>query len=135
MIEITTVISTGINTITATEIFSRVIVCSGKNYPLGATLERDGTNFALFSANAEKVELCLFNTSGSREIARIPLPCRSNDVWHGFVHGVTEGTRYGYQEITHTIFPNALLQVITSIGNLTNSRIMLWQIRSFMKHI
>ena len=72
-------------------------VCSGKSYPLGATLDSGGTNFALFSANAEKVELCLFNTSGSREIARIPLPCRSNDVWHGYVHGVTEGTRYGYR--------------------------------------
>lgn len=72
-------------------------VCAGKPYPLGATVEKDGTNFTLFSAHAEKVELCLFNNNGSREIARIPLPCRSDDVWHGLVHGIEEGALYGYR--------------------------------------
>ncbi len=72
-------------------------VCAGKSYPLGATVEGDGTNFALFSANADKVELCLFNKTGTREIARIPLPCRSDDIWHGFIHGIKEGDLYGYR--------------------------------------
>ena len=43
----------------------------GKSYPLGATYDGKGVNFALFSANAEKVELCLFDASGSQELAEI----------------------------------------------------------------
>ena len=50
----------------------------------GATWDGRGTNFALFSANAEKVELCLFDSHGRREIERIALPERTEDVWHGY---------------------------------------------------
>src|SRR6185295_19494762 len=57
----------------------------GKTHPLGATWDGRGTNFALFSAHAEKVELCLFDKEGKREIERIALPERTDDVWHGYL--------------------------------------------------
>ncbi|HZG43041.1 MAG TPA: hypothetical protein VEY93_08775, partial [Longimicrobium sp.] len=55
----------------------------GKPFPLGATWDGAGVNFALFSANAEKVELCLFDPKGRRETARVPLPEYTHEVWHG----------------------------------------------------
>src|SRR6476646_6793192 len=58
-------------------------VQAGKSHPLGATWDGRGTNFALFSAHAEKVELCLFDKEGRREIERVALPERTDDVWHG----------------------------------------------------
>jgi glycogen operon protein len=64
---------------------------------LGATPDAAGTNFALFSAHAEKVELCLFDDEGRRETARFALPARSGDIWHGHVPGVVAGQRYGYR--------------------------------------
>jgi glycogen operon protein len=51
----------------------------------------------LFSANAEKVELCLFHSQGRRELERIPLPERTEDVWHGYLSDVTPGQLYGYR--------------------------------------
>jgi glycogen operon protein len=69
----------------------------GRPWPLGATLEAEGVNFAIFSSVAEKVELCLFDASGSRELERIALPCRTDDVWHGFIPGLKAGQRYGYR--------------------------------------
>ena len=60
-------------------------VSAGSPHPLGATWDGRGTNFALFSANAEKVELCLFDKSGRNEIERIALPERTEDVWHGYL--------------------------------------------------
>jgi pullulanase/glycogen debranching enzyme len=53
----------------------------GKPSPLGASWDGHGVNFALFSAHAEKVELCLFDEIGEREIARYELPCVSDEVW------------------------------------------------------
>jgi glycogen operon protein len=64
---------------------------------LGATWDGRGTNFALFSTNAEKVELCLFDKSGRRELERVALPERSEDVWHGYVADVVPGQLYGYR--------------------------------------
>ena len=58
---------------------------------LGATPDAGGTNFALFSAHAEKVELCLFDEEGAREVARLAL-LRSGDIWHGHVPRVVAGT-------------------------------------------
>jgi glycogen operon protein len=69
----------------------------GRPWPLGATLEAGGVNFALYSSVADQVELCLFDSGGSREVERIPLPCRTDDVWHGFVPGLAAGQRYGYR--------------------------------------
>ncbi|HLT77825.1 MAG TPA: glycogen debranching protein GlgX [Ferrovibrio sp.] len=64
---------------------------------LGATWDGRGVNFALFSAHAEKVELCLFDAQGRRELERIPLPERTDDVWHGFLPDVSPGQLYGYR--------------------------------------
>src|SRR4029077_17286550 len=64
---------------------------------LGASWDGRGTNFALFSANAEKVELCLFDGQGRRELERIELPERTEDVWHGYLNDVSPGQLYGYR--------------------------------------
>jgi glycogen operon protein len=72
-------------------------ISAGAPHPLGATWDGRGTNFALFSANAEKVELCLFDSYGRREIERIALPERTEDVWHGYLADVVPGQLYGYR--------------------------------------
>lgn len=63
----------------------------------GARWDGDGVNFALFSANAEKVELCLFDAAGRSETSRHVLPERSGDVWHGYLPDLPPGTAYGYR--------------------------------------
>ncbi|ABD89216.1 glycogen debranching protein GlgX [Rhodopseudomonas palustris] len=70
---------------------------AGTSSRLGASWDGRGTNFALFSANAEKVELCLFDTQGRREIERITLPEKTEDVWHGYLNDVSPGQLYGYR--------------------------------------
>ena len=64
---------------------------------LGARSDGEGTWFALYSAHAESVELCLFDGSGGGETARLALPENSHGVWHGFVPRLPAGTRYGYR--------------------------------------
>src|SRR5579862_1071721 len=70
---------------------------AGRPYPLGPSLDAGGANFALFPAHAEKVELCLFDPQGRREIERIALPENSGGVWHGYVPELRAGTLYGYR--------------------------------------
>jgi isoamylase len=70
---------------------------AGAPHPLGASWDGRGTNFALFSSNAEKVELCLFDSQGRRELERIALPERTEDVWHGYLSDVMPGRVYGYR--------------------------------------
>ena len=70
---------------------------AGRPYPLGSTWDGRGTNFALFSANATKVELCLFDSHGTREIERIALPERTEDIWHGYRNDIVPGQVYGYR--------------------------------------
>jgi isoamylase len=72
-------------------------VWPGRSAPLGATWDGGGVNFALFSASAEKVELCLFDRSGMREIARVPLPDCTDEVWHGYLPDARPGLLYGYR--------------------------------------
>jgi isoamylase len=67
----------------------------GRPWPLGATLTERGVNFAVFSSIADKVEICLFDRTGTREVRRYALPCRTDDVWHGMLPGLPAGTRYG----------------------------------------
>ncbi|MCA1404231.1 glycogen debranching protein GlgX [Ensifer sp. IC3342] len=83
---------------------------------LGAEFTGEGTHFAVFSAHAEMVELCLFSEDGSRETARLPLPKREGDVWSGFIEGIGPGTLYGYRahgpydpHNGHRFNPNKLL--------------------------
>ena len=72
-------------------------VWPGHPHPLGATWDGGGVNFALFSANAERVELCLFESSGRRELERIALPEYTDEVWHGYLPDVRPGQLYGYR--------------------------------------
>ncbi|MEA3054906.1 MAG: isoamylase, partial [Actinomycetota bacterium] len=71
-------------------------VWPGEPYPLGATYDGSGTNFALFSEVAERVDLCLFDPRG-RETERLPLPEVTAFVWHGYLPNVTPGQRYGFR--------------------------------------
>ena len=66
---------------------ARSRVWPGQPYPLGATWDGMGVNFALFSTHAERVELCLFDAAGVREIDRVRLPEHTDEVWHGFLPG------------------------------------------------
>jgi len=68
---------------------------AGRPWPRGATFDGNGTNFALFSAHAEKVELCLFGDDGQE--TRIALPEMTDEIWHGYLPGIGPGTRYGYR--------------------------------------
>ncbi|WP_239166178.1 alpha-amylase family glycosyl hydrolase, partial [Actinoplanes italicus] len=72
-----------------------MLVWPGNPYPLGATFDGGGTNFAVFSEIAERVELCLFDDDG-RE-TRVDLPEREALVWHGYLPRVVPGQRYGYR--------------------------------------
>jgi glycogen operon protein len=92
-------------------------VREGLPHPLGATWDgAEGVNFALFSTNATRVELCLFDDRGETEIARIDLPEFTDEIWHGYVPGVQPGAIYGYRvhgpyepEAGHRFNPNKLL--------------------------
>ena len=68
---------------------------AGRPWPLGATPCDGGVNFAVFASAADRVEVCIFDAGGSREERRIPLPARTDDIWHGFVPDLAPGTRYG----------------------------------------
>ena len=72
-------------------------VWPGRPYPRGATWDGEGVNFALFSEHANKVELCLFDPSGRRELQRITLPERTNHVWHCYLPEARPGMLYGYR--------------------------------------
>jgi glycogen operon protein len=75
-----------------------VRVWPGNPIPLGASWDGDGANFALFSQNASKVELCLFEApEATAEKERIPLPERTYNVWHGYFPDLKPGTLYGYR--------------------------------------
>jgi glycogen operon protein len=88
----------------------------GRAAPLGATVEADGVNFAVFSAHATAVELCLFSDDGRRELVRLPMTERDGDIWHIHVAGLLPGARYGYRvhgpyapEEGHRFNPHKLL--------------------------
>ena len=88
----------------------------GLPFPYGATWDGKGTNFALFSANATKVELCLFDAKGKTEIERIELPEHTDQIWHGYLPEIAPATIYGYRvygayepEAGHRFNPNKLL--------------------------
>jgi glycogen operon protein len=91
-------------------------ISGGAAHPLGATWDGKGANFALFSSHATKVELCLFDNQGRRELERIELPEHSEDIWHVYCHEVLPGQLYGYRvhgpyapEQGHRFNPNKLL--------------------------
>jgi isoamylase len=82
----------------------------------GAIWDGKGTNFTLFSANATKVEVCLFDSVGSRELERLALPEYTDGFWHGYIPDVHPGSVYGLRvhgpyepEAGHRFNPNKLL--------------------------
>jgi isoamylase len=95
---------------------SKSRIREGLPYPLGATWDGLGVNFALFSACASKVELCLFDAEGVQELERIELPEYTDEVWHGYVPDARPGTTYAYRVhgsyepgAGHRFNPNKLL--------------------------
>ncbi|WP_372876796.1 glycogen debranching protein GlgX [Pseudomonas sp.] len=72
-------------------------VREGLPFPLGATWDGLGVNFALFSAHAHMVELCLFDASGEVELERIQLPEYTDEIWHGYLPDAHPGQIYGYR--------------------------------------
>jgi glycogen operon protein len=91
-------------------------VSEGSPDPRGAHWDGLGVNFSLFSANATKVELCLFDDSGQTELERIELPEYTNEIWHGYLPDARPGTIYGYRvhgpydpENGHRFNPNKLV--------------------------
>jgi len=89
----------------------------GQSYPLGATWDGAGVNFALFSENAEGVELCLFDAPDApHESERVPLTEHTDQVWHAYLPEARPGQLYGYRvhgpyrpEAGHRFNPHKLL--------------------------
>ena len=91
-------------------------VWRGVPAPLGATWDGSGVNFALYSEHAERVELCLFDPAGRREIVRIDVPYRTDFAWHCYLPDAQPGLAYGYRvhgpydpERGHRFNPHKLL--------------------------
>ncbi len=85
-------------------------------HPRGATWDGKGTNFAVFTEHATKVEICLFDPGAKHEVERIALPEYTDQIWHGYLPDVTPGTIYGLRvhgpyapEAGHRFNPNKLL--------------------------
>jgi isoamylase len=94
----------------------RVPVREGRPFPLGATWDGLGVNFAVFSAHATRVEVCLFDNDGNTEIERLDLPEYTDEVWHGYLPDARPGTVYGFRvhgpyepDAGHRFNPNKLL--------------------------
>jgi glycogen operon protein len=93
-----------------------VAVWPGRAYPLGATWDGQGVNFALFSEHASGVELCLFDPTGRRELQRVPVRWQTDQVWHCYLPEARPGLLYGYRvhgpyepERGHRFNPHKLL--------------------------
>ncbi|WP_119681140.1 glycogen debranching protein GlgX [Indioceanicola profundi] len=102
--------------VSAPQVMKPSRVSEGLPYPLGATWDGLGVNFALFSANATKVELCIFDEAGETELERIELPEFTNEIWHGYLPDARPGLVYGYRvhgpydpQNGHRFNPNKLL--------------------------
>ena len=91
-------------------------VSAGLPFPLGATWDGSGVNVAVFSAHASRIELCLFDAEGRREVERVALPEFTHEVWHGYFPDLRPGQLYGLRahgpyapEAGHRFNPNKLL--------------------------
>lgn len=103
---------------------------AGRPYPMGAYADEGGVNFAVFSAHAAQIDLCLFTADGARQVAQITLPERTGDIWHGYLEGLQPGAVYGYRahgcyapNEGHRFNPNKLLldpYTITFCGDFTS---------------
>jgi isoamylase len=103
----------------------RGAIQEGLPHPRGATWDGKGTNFAVFSANATGVEVCIFDCKGEKELRRVALPEYTNEVWHGYLPDIQPGTPYGYRvhgpyepDAGHRFNPNKLLLDPYSYANI-----------------
>src|SRR3569833_529149 len=94
----------------------RIPVREGRPFPLGDTWDGLGVNYDLFSANAQKVEVCVFDIDGITEGDRFELPEYTDEVFHGYLPDARPGTVYGYRvygayepEQGHRFNPNKLV--------------------------
>ncbi len=104
-------------------------VREGVPIPIGANWDGKGVNFSLFSANATKVEVCLFDRTGGQEIERIALPEYTDQFFHGWLPGIGPGQVYGFRvhgpyapDAGHRFNPNKLLldpYALAHVGGLT----------------
>src|SRR5580704_3175546 len=81
----------------ATENLPITAIWPGQPYPRGATWDGEGVNFSIFSGRADKVELCLFDSSGKHELQRIELRERTDEIWHCYLPEARPGLLYGYR--------------------------------------
>lgn len=88
----------------------------GQPTTLGAEFDGLGTNFAIFSNHATRIELCIYDVDGEQEIARFDLPCMEGGIWYGYVENAYAGLTYGYRvhgpfapELGHRFNPAKLL--------------------------
>ena len=95
---------------------TQIQIQEGHPFCRGANWDGKGTNFAVFSANATKVEVCIFDDRGERELHRVTLPEHTNQIWHGYIPDLHPGAVYGYRvhgpyepEAGHRFNPNKLL--------------------------
>jgi isoamylase len=91
-------------------------ISEGKPYPLGATADANGANFAVFSAHATRVDVCVFDAADGRELDRFELPEYTDEVFHGHIAELGPATFYGFRvhgpyepEAGHRFNPNKLL--------------------------
>ena len=101
---------------TLTRLPAGLAIAPGRPWPMGAHWDGEAINFAVFSAHASKVELCLYDAHGLHEIGRVTLPGHEQDVWHGRLVGLGPGTVYGFRahgpwrpERGHRFNPHKLL--------------------------
>jgi len=77
---------------------TKIDILPGAPYPLGASWDRAGVNFSIFSEHATGATLCLFGgVGGNTEVARIPMVERTEHIWHGYLPGIRPGQRYAYR--------------------------------------
>ncbi len=95
---------------------STVELRAGQAFPMGARHDGEGVNFAVFSQNADRVDLCLFSPDDGREMSRTRLPERTGPIWHGYAPGLEPGAHYGFRvhgayapHRGHRFNPNKLL--------------------------
>jgi pullulanase/glycogen debranching enzyme len=89
----------------------------GSPQPRGATWDGKGTNFSVFSANATKVELCIFDGNGERELERIALPEYTNQIWHGYLPDVQPVHPTATASMDHMNRPQAIVSIPTSYSS------------------
>jgi isoamylase len=73
------------------------LICPGRPWPLGATPDPGGVNFAVFSGHASRIQLCLFDPTGTHELRRVDLPERTDQIFHGYLPGIGPGQVYGFR--------------------------------------